>query len=95
MSELTSKLALISERKEKLDAEYKAALTARKQKIGELAEKYKLLEMSDAFFVGLFSEAHKANKEDKDHIKKIEALGSSLLSTKRKNAKPKKQPKED
>ena len=95
MSELTSKLALISERKEKLDAEYKAALTARKQKIGEFAEKHKLLEMSDAFFIGLFSEAQKSNKEDKDHIKKIEALGSSLLSTKRKNAKTKKQPKED
>ena len=90
MSELTTKLALISERKAKLDQEYKSALNDRKQKIGELAEKYKLLEMTDAFFVGLFSEAHKASKDDKNHIKKIEALGSSLLSTKRpKASKPK------
>lgn len=83
MSALTTKLAQISERKAKLDQEYKAALNDRKQKIGELADKYKLLEMSDAFFVGIFSEAQRSAIDDKNHIKKIEALGSSLLSTKR------------
>ena len=95
MSELTSKLALISERKIKLDEEYKAALNARKQKIGELADKYKLLEMSDAFFVGLFSEAQKSSKDDKHYIKHIEAMGSSVLSTKRAKANKQKQLKED
>jgi hypothetical protein len=88
MSELTSKLALISERKAKLEEEYKSALLERKQKIGELASKFQLLEMSDAFFTGLFSEAQKANKDDKANIKNIEAKGSSLL-TKKKKAKEK------
>lgn len=77
-----SKLAKIAEQKAKLEQEYQAALAERKQRIGELAEKSKLLEMSDLFFVGLFQEAEKASPE---HIKKLEAAGSSALAPKRTN----------
>lgn len=83
MTTVTSKLAKITEQRAKLEQEYKAALMGRKQRIGELAEKTKLLEMSDHFFVGLFIEAEKSSKEHKDYVKKIEAVGSSALTPKR------------
>ena len=79
----TTKLAKIAEQKAKLEQEYQAALAERKQRIGELAEKSKLLEMSDHFFAGLFQEAQKATAE---HIKKLEASGSSALTPKRSTA---------
>ena len=92
MTTAMSKLAKIADQRAKLEKEYKAALLDRKQRIGELAEKFNLLEMSDHFFAGLFLEAEKSHKEHKDHAKKLEAMGSSALTPKRlatkKTAKP-------
>lgn len=87
MTTAISKLAKIAQQRANLEQEYKTALTHRRQRIGELAEKFNLLEMSDHFFAGLFIDAEKSAKEHKDHVKKLEATGSSALTPKRTSTK--------
>ncbi len=87
MQEAKSKLELLNEKQAKLQEEFKAAVAERKKKIADMAEKFKILDKSDAFFSGVFLDALNKAKEDKNHIKNLEALGSSFLGTKRKKLK--------
>ncbi len=90
MSEKKSKLEALREKQQALAAQIAEAQAEQKNRVGALAEKFKLINQTDEFFIGLFLDAQKAVNEDKEKVKYWEASGSSFLSSKRtKTKKPK------
>ena len=87
MSEYTSKLALIAERKQKLFEEETKLVEKRKKEIGELAERFNGLSANDAIWVGLLQELAQALKTNSDRLKEWETQGARFLNTKKSNAK--------
>jgi hypothetical protein len=83
MSDYADKLSSISEKKQKLLAEESKLIEKRKHEIGQLAEKFGLLTMSDTVMAGLFSEAQSALKGKTEKIKTWESHGARFLKPKR------------
>ncbi|MBV9575132.1 MAG: conjugal transfer protein TraD [Gammaproteobacteria bacterium] len=83
MSDYANKLASITERKQKLLEEESKLIEKRKQEIGQLAEKFGLLTLSDAVMNGLFLDVQSAAQEKSEKIKSWESEGTRFLKPKR------------
>ncbi len=83
MSDYADKLSSIAERKKKLLEEESKLIEKRKKEIGDLAEKFGLLTLSDTLMTGLFSEAQLASKEKSEKMKTWESHGEQFLKLKR------------
>src|SRR5579871_6636986 len=86
VSQYSSKLQAIAEKKQKLIQEEVELVEKRKKEIGHLAEKFGLLTMPDVLINGLFFEAQSALKEKSEKIKTWESHGERFITLKR-NAK--------
>ncbi len=75
MSDYAAKLSSISEKKLKLIDEERELIEKRKKEIGQLAQKFDLLTVSDDLIAGIFSAANKAILEKADSVKEWETLG--------------------
>ncbi len=89
MSDYANKLSSISEKKLKLLEEEKELIEKRKKEIGQLAQKFDLLTVSDGLIASLFSSAKKSIAENADCVKEWETLGGRF----RKGGKEAKQTK--
>lgn len=83
MSDYADKLSSIFEKKQKLLEEETRLVEKRKIEIGQLAEKFGLLTMSDPLITGLFLEAQAALKEKSEKIKNWESHGEQFIRPKR------------
>lgn len=83
MSDYITKLTQISERRQKLLSEENKLIEKRKKEIGSLAEKFRLLLVSDELLAGLFSEARRAIEEtDTRKTEQWEHAGKLLIQEK-------------
>lgn len=91
MSDYAAKLSSISEKKLKLIEEEKEIIERRKKEIGQLAQKFDLLTVSDDLIAGLFSSVKKSIADKADCVKEWETLGGRFRKgakgTKTKTAK--------
>ena len=91
MSDYATKLSSISEKKLKLIEEEKEIIERRKKEIGQLAQKFDLLTVSDDLIAGLFSFAKKSIADKADCVKEWETLsGRFRKGTKSKESKKRK-----
>ncbi len=95
MSDYPNKLSSLSSKKLKLIEEEKELIERRKKEIGQLAQKFDLLTVSDDLIAGLFSAAQKSISDKADCVKEWETLGGrfrkkSGAAGKKENTKNKK-----
>ena len=83
MSDYAIKLSVLSEKKQKLLDEECRLIEKRKKEIGDFAEKFDLLTVSDAVILGLFLDAKAALKNTSEKITTWEKLGADYLKPKR------------
>ncbi len=83
MSGYADKLSSLAAKKQKLLAEESKLIEKRKIEIGQLAEKFDLLTLSDAVITGLFREVQSALRDHSDKIKQWGSHGEAFLNSKR------------
>lgn len=83
MSDYAGKLSSLAQKKQQLLQEESRLIEKRKKEIGQLAEKFNLLTLSDALITGLFSEAQIAVKDKSEKIQTWENNGVQFLKSKR------------
>ena len=83
MSDYAEKLSSLAEKKQKLLEEETRLVEKRIKEIGQLAEKFGMLTVSDSVIVGLFTEASDAIKQNSAKLKSWEQAGAQSLKPKR------------
>lgn len=87
MSDLANKLSFIKEKKQKLIEEEFKLIEKRKLEIGQLAERFHLLTVSDNLMAGIFSEVENALTHNPQKLNEWESLGNNYLATKKINSR--------
>lgn len=82
-TEFKSKIGSIQSQIKELQEKIAKEITARKQKIGALAEKFELLDTHDELIAGLFISAKKAIKEKNSEVEAWVKEGKKYLESKR------------
>jgi hypothetical protein len=89
MSDYTTRLTQLSERRQKLLEEEQRLIEKRKKEIGALAERFHVLTASDELLIGLFVDIQKSLEEkNTQKVTYWQQLGRSLLHSKPSKTKP-------
>lgn len=83
MSGYADKLSSLSEKKQKLLDEESRLIVKRKKEIGDLAEKFGLLTVSDKLIAGIFADARNAIINQSSKIQEWEKQSELSVKTKR------------